>query len=85
MSDELKFYLDAFFFLSDFRYPGFNGPGPIPFETILTYAVYVGYTGPADQYFFVDVIRACDAVYTTYAREQADRQAKAAKSTSRRH
>ena len=84
-TEEFKFYVDSFFLLSDFRPPGFSGVSPIPFETIMSYAERVGYTDTSDQFFFLDVMRACDTEYRAYAKEQSDRESARQKAASKSH
>lgn len=66
LTEEHRFYFDAFFFLSRFRGPGFSGPGPLNFSDVLRYAELVGYTDEAEQIFFSEVMAACDDAYRTH-------------------
>ena len=49
---------------------------------MLRYAQLVGYTETNDQFFFVDVMRACDSVYRAYSHEQAERESKKRKAST---
>jgi hypothetical protein len=84
IGDEVRFYLESFFRLSDFRGSGFSGPEPLDFKSVLCYAQWVGYTSFTDQTFFVDVIRACDQIYRKYLHEQAEADRKKTKGTKRK-
>jgi hypothetical protein len=73
---ELRFYLESFFKLSNFRTAGFSSVGPIQLPDILAYAEMLGYTSLEDRLFFVDMISALDNEYRRLAHDKQERESK---------
>ncbi len=58
-----NFYLESFFFLSQFRGVGLNGPAPLSFSDVREYAKVVGLNTADAVLFFSDVMAGLDSVY----------------------
>jgi hypothetical protein len=71
ITPEIKFYFDAFFFLSRFRGAGFSGPGPLYLPDVMLYAQLVGYTGADEILHFSEVMAACDEAYRTHLHDSS--------------
>ena len=63
ITPQLRFYFEAFAFVSRFRTYGMSGPNPISLPDIRVYADKIGYTSTGDFLFFAEIMSACDQVY----------------------
>lgn len=60
VTEDVSFYLAAYSFLARFRLPGFSGPGPLAFDSLIGYAKLAGYTESEEIQFFCEAMAGMD-------------------------
>jgi hypothetical protein len=74
ITPDYAFYLNSFFFLSKFRGSSGYGPNPLSLSDIWEFCRKVGFHDADMQFFFADIMHACDSVYLAEADKEAERR-----------